>query len=189
MLELKLGNTALRLDFSFFAVLSVFFFFDTEGIGVSALCACFCHEMGHLTVMTAAGAAVREITLYGAGVRINAELSKLSYAARASVYAAGCVVNLVLYAVSCICGNVVFALVNLALAVFNLLPLGELDGAQLIKLLLQRYLPHMADRISGVLGSAAAVVCVGVLVAAGGNIGITFAVCLGYFILLMSRKT
>ena len=50
MIELKLKQTALRWDFSFFAVLAVFFIWDYSGFGFAALGICTAHELAWLVL-------------------------------------------------------------------------------------------------------------------------------------------
>ena len=72
MIELKLKRTALRWDFSFFAVLAVFFIWDYSGFGFAALGICTAHELAHLAVMRLCGMSPDSLTFYGAGIRLSA---------------------------------------------------------------------------------------------------------------------
>ena len=185
MLELRLCNTALRLDFSFFAVLSLFFFFDSTGTGQLSLCACACHELGHLAVMTAVGARVDSLTFYGAGIRIGARLDDLKSGERAAVLAAGCAVNLLLCAAALLCGSVRFAAVNLMLGAFNLLPVGALDGAQLLALATARLAQRRAGAVRACLCALSVVLCAALAALSQGGGIMPLLIC-GYFLLLMA---
>lgn len=187
MLEIKLCNTALRLDFSFFAVMALFFFFDEHGTGASALCACLCHELGHLIMMCAFGAPLRSITLYGAGIRISSELEHLTRGRKTAVLAAGCTVNLALSLASYLCGNMQFLAANAVLCVFNLLPLGELDGALLLRQATERLPPKRSDLLTSAARVCAVSLCAAAVLLAGGA-GISFLLTCTYLLLMMAKN-
>ena len=97
MIELKLKRTALRWDFSFFAVLAVFFIWDCSGFGFAALGICAAHELAHLAVMRLCGIAPDSLTFYGAGIRLSARaVESAPPGVQAAVYAAGCAMNFLL---------------------------------------------------------------------------------------------
>lgn len=167
MIELKLKRTALRWDFSFFAVLAVFFWLDKSGFGLTSLAVCAAHEMAHLAVMRRFGIVPESVTFYGAGIRISApETEFASAAVQAAVLSAGCVMNFILAAALHCAGFEEAAAVSLFTGLFNLLPLGEFDGRRLLRLaLISRMKPRNVDRtlrlcgiISGLVCAAAAVV-------------------------------
>lgn len=62
MIELKLKRTALRLDFTFVAVLALFFWLDSGGFGLITLAVCAAHEMAHLAVMLMCGIIPESVT-------------------------------------------------------------------------------------------------------------------------------
>ena len=137
MIELKLKRTALRWDFSFFAVLAVFFIWDYSGFGFAALGICTAHELAHLAVMRLCGMSPDSLTFYGAGIRLSASaVESAPPGVQAAVYAAGCAMNLLLGGVFLAAGEARIAAVSFAAGAFNLLPLGEFDGRRLLKLLL-----------------------------------------------------
>lgn len=184
MLELNIKNIVLRLDFSFFAVLSLFFFFDSGGCGICAMCAAVCHEIGHLIILCAVGARTRSITLYGAGIRIGADTELLSPSKKAAVLAAGCAVNLLLFPTALLMHSRSFAAANLALGLFNLIPIGELDGAQLYNMLCKGSAKPAA---TAVIRAACLISCAAALKAAGINIGLSFAATCIYMLLIMAK--
>ena len=149
MIELKLKQTALRWDFSFFAVLAVFFIWDYSGFGFAALGICTAHELAHLAVMRLCGMSPDSLTFYGAGIRLSASaVESAPPGVQAAVYAAGCAMNLLLGGVFLAAGEARIAAVSFAAGAFNLLPLGEFDGRRLLKLLLiSRAAPENVDTI------------------------------------------
>ena len=73
---------------------------------------------------------------------------------------------------------------------FNLLPIGELDGAGLLKIALIRFgKPENVDRILSVTGAAVSLICIAVIVFFGRGISFTLITTALYFIIVSSRKT
>lgn len=189
MIELKINKTALRLDFSFFAVVALFLMFDTTGFGITALAACAAHELAHMLVMAIFGIFAREITFYGAGIRITAPMERASERVRAAVLAAGCAANFLLAALMSSLGQPYAAAVNLFTGAFNLLPFGELDGAELLKMLLIRLCkPENVDRISRTVGAGFAALCIGAVLWLGRGVSFTLLTTALYFIIVSSRR-
>ena len=190
MIELKLSRTVFRWDFSFFAVLALFFSLDSSGFGLTALAICAAHEMAHLAVMLFCGIIPESITFYGAGIRITSpETERRPPGEQAAVYGAGCAMNFLLAAALFAAGKPYPAAVSLSCGLFNLLPVGEFDGRRLLKLLLIRLLP--AERVDAALRLCAvlsAVAASGLLFLAGGRFSPTLVLTAAY-LLYMSAKT
>ena len=156
MIELKVRKTALRLDFTFFAALAFFLLTDNTDFGITALLSCTAHELAHLLTMRLCGAEITAVTLYGAGIRIKSDnADRLSVKLQNAIYSAGCIMNLALTAVLWTANAHAAALINLFTGLFNLLPIGELDGARLLKSAVIHTFP--AERVDMVMAIAAAV--------------------------------
>lgn len=190
MIELKLKKTLLRLDFSFFAVIALFMFLDSSGFGAAALSACVLHELSHLVMMTAFGIAPEKITLYGAGIRItSAHTEKAKTNARILILSAGCAANLVAAALLFGIGEPYAAAINLFTGIFNLLPIGELDGAALFKMLLIRVCrPENVDRRMKTAGILSAVLVAAAVILSGAGVSFTLLTTAVYIIIVCSRQ-
>lgn len=190
MIELKLNKTVLRMDFSFFAVIALFLLLDDTGFGVMALSACALHELAHMLVMAAFGIFADEITFYGAGIRItSARMEFAKPTVKALILSAGCAANFVTAALSYHFGNYSAAVTGLFTGAFNLLPIGELDGAGLLKILLIRFCkPENIDRILNFTGRAFSLICLAVIVFFGRGVSFTLITTALYFIIVSSRK-
>lgn len=190
MIELKLKKTLLRLDFSFFAVIALFLFLDSSGFGLSALSACGLHELSHLAVMTAFGISPEMITFYGAGIRITS--SKTEHAgsfARILILSAGCAANFTAFALFWMNGEPAAALINLFIGIFNLLPVGELDGAALLKTLLIRICaPENVDRYMKAAGILSALTILSAVILLSGGVSFTLITTALYIIIVCSRQ-
>lgn len=148
-MEFKVGGVRYFVSFGFFAVLALYMLFDRAGVGLPALAGVALHESGHIAALHLTGAEIAALRLYPFGVQLE-KRGLLSYGREAAVYLGGVAAN----AVAILCflpftGWNLFCAVNAALALFNLLPVGRLDGGVLLELALCRCAgPVKARRIS-----------------------------------------
>ena len=118
----------------------MFIVFDTTGFAIMSLFACVIHEFGHLIVMALKGYKPTAIVLRGGGIKIGGCENSNSFA----IIVAGSVANLIVFIVLYFMISVpytnlypiMFAVINLSIGLFNLLPLGCLDGKRLLQLFL-----------------------------------------------------
>lgn len=139
-----------------------------------ALAACAFHELGHLAVIRMLGGAVRGIRLTAVGAELILT-RPLGYWQEGLSALAGPGANLLLAVLFChFSGGLTFAGLNLALALFNLLPAGRLDGGRALHCTLALLVgPEPAERAGERLNClcTAGLLAVGLLLAAfGGNI-------------------
>ena len=137
-MEFEWGGTRYSFTFGFFAVLALWLLCDRSGLGLPALGGVLVHEGGHILVMRLTGARILAMRFCAVGVRLE-KRGLLSYGRETAVYLGGVAANL-LAAGACVllCGWNGFAAANLALCIFNLLPVGRLDGRVLLGLALCR---------------------------------------------------
>lgn len=165
------GRLKVKFDFSFFAVVAFMIFIDTSGAAVLSLIACILHEGGHLLAMAVCGANPERITFYGGGIALSKSgMESLTDAKRLVILSAGCSVNL-LVAAACFAmqGNdtaAVFGAVNLIICIFNALPIGYFDGAEVLELLLTGFVSlRTAEKVKKIVGTALAlIITAGVIV-------------------------
>ncbi|GHU46120.1 hypothetical protein FACS1894120_2330 [Clostridia bacterium] len=142
MFVIKFKNIDVSADFSFFAVLAIFAFFDKSGYGFLSLGACLCHELAHIFSMLIRRERFSGIALYGCGVSI---LRRPDEWYGFVTCGAGCFANFILFVIFWFVmphGNiyaVTFALVNLYVGLYNLIPAGFLDGKTLFYRLLSLF--------------------------------------------------
>ncbi|MBR6872196.1 MAG: hypothetical protein IKN17_01675 [Ruminococcus sp.] len=160
MLELTVGKTVFRFTFSFFALIGL-----VSSVGgsiqkqvMTVLLCSLMHEGGHMTAMELFGLRPDMLTFYAGGIKLNGKQCGCGKAAYTVVLLSGCVVNLAAFALCLLLGRVgMFAAANLALGLFNLLPLRYFDGGRLYTELTGRE-PAFCIRIAviGLLGALAA---------------------------------
>lgn len=137
-----------EIRFSFFAALGFLICTDREGTLFMCLAACTLHELGHLVVMLAEKKPPSSIVFYGGGIHICGGSTSIP------AVSAGCAVNVILFIM---CYFIpfggekpkLFGVINLLIALFNLIPVGELDGKLLIDRIAARVMqPENAIRFS-----------------------------------------
>ena len=168
MIEFKIHNIALRIDFSFFAILFIYFSFDSS-TEILAISACIIHELSHLLLMAILHVPIKAILFYGAGIRISAMLDTSKCEVKSACLAAGVAANFVVSVVAFVMGEYLFSAVNLVTGMFNLLPVGEFDGAQLLKMaLLKNAKPEKVDGIMKRAGFISIGLCfIGIIIISG----------------------
>ena len=189
MVELKIRRTSLRLDFSFFAVVAIYLLLDESGFGLAALSACAMHETAHLIAMALFGVPVRQLTLYGAGIRITARLDKVKQLYKVIILSVGCVANFAAAFVFWKLGEYGAFAVNIYTGIFNLLPIGELDGAKLLKAaVVKRCRAENVDKILKISAIMTSTVCLFAVIVVGGNVSISLLTTCLYIVAVSSQK-
>lgn len=157
----------------FFLLMAWLNYCDTQALLPGALCAAAAHELGHWAAIRAMGGQVSALRLSAAGAELRLE-GTLSYEKELLCALAGPLVNLALALVEAWLGAMVFAGLNLALGVFNLLPLSMLDGGKILSCVTGLMVgPERAWQLSVALDGVFSVfllLCGSVLFGTGGNI-------------------
>lgn len=165
MVSFMLGKIRVSLDFTFFAVLCFVCIFDSGGYGILYLAACLCHEGAHLAVMAIKGQVPEEIIFSGGGICI-----KQPRDAAFAVLAAGPAINFLLFGIFCFglpqdsIYKMIFAAANLCVGVFNLLPMGDLDGKRLLnEIMIKHCSIKTAERTISILQTVTCVIWCGIV--------------------------
>ena len=119
-----------EISFLFTAFVSVMLLTDKTGALHYFLAAAVLHEAAHLAVMLSIGQKPRAVRLIPGGVNLE-ERDIATGSEEAAILLAGPFINLAAGLISS--GR--FATVNLALGLFNLLPVAGLDGGRLMELI------------------------------------------------------
>ena len=190
---ISVGKLNLKFNFSFFAVIAFLIFADTSGMAVLSLTACILHEGGHLLAMALCGIYPDKITFYGGGIAISKiGMEQMSYIRRLVILSAGCTVN---FLISSLCLAFpenemiqIFSAVNLLIGIFNALPIGYFDGAQIIEISLVRVMsPSSAAIVKKIIGAICSfVIIAGILyycIFSGKSVSISLGFAMLYLII------
>lgn len=162
MLRFHIAGLDVGVSFWFFALLSACALVQQGELMFYLLLPVAVHELGHLLMMAAVGAEVRGVQCTASGIAIQRDAGcRMSYGREFLICAAGPAVNLALAGWLHLCcfhsvRTMFLVAANVAVGVFNLLPIGDLDGGQMLKLAAARWLPAgTAHRVSRVTAFAA----------------------------------
>lgn len=145
MIEFSFRGVKVCLDFSFFAAVSLLMLCSGNNCTAYSLYACLLHESGHLAVMLLTGQTVKKLVFYGAGIKIIRPMNEMlcRFPEELTALSSGCAVNFTVYAITRLFGICEdFGMVNLAVGLFNALPISFLDGGKIIIALFYRFLPY-----------------------------------------------
>lgn len=161
----------------FFLLAAWLNYLDRSFLIPMAVLACVAHELGHYLCIRMMGGDITKLRLTAVGAEMVLR-RPLGYWQEGLSALAGPGVNLLLALVCCREGGFSFAGLNLTLALFNLMPVGRLDGGRALYCTLALLAgPDMADRTVRCLGC----LCTLALLAGGLAAGI-----LGNLTLLMT---
>lgn len=131
-------KTIISVEFSFLAVIALLGLSESSACIYMSLASCILHEIGHLLALFSFGVGVKKIVLYGAGIKIVRDFSLVENKKEAVILLSGPLMNILAFCVFYMFNGEnfkVFAVMNLATALFNLLPIKALDGGQLLFLI------------------------------------------------------
>lgn len=154
------AHRRIEVEVSFVAFLCVYYYCDPANTFFPFLTAAVLHEAGHLVVLRCLGVRVDRLCLRAQGAILFTE--PLSYRKELLAAMGGPCVNflLLLFFARRL---PIFALVNLCLLVYNLLPVYPLDGGRILRALLSLLLPTVAANIAEKVlsGTVIFLLCVG----------------------------
>lgn len=153
-MKFKFFGTEIYVSFLFCAVLCFMLAIDRTGLVIPTLFAVFIHETGHLLCMWAADCQPHAIRLIPSSVQVVRGFSPKKGGELAVTVcgpAANLVVFISLFANWYIFGSersLEFAILNLVIAIFNLMPVSGLDGGTLLIAAIARFTDiYRAERI------------------------------------------
>lgn len=181
-MKFKFLGTQIYISFLFCATLCFMIAIDRTGLIIPTLFAVLVHEVGHLLAMWAADCQPKAIRLIPTSVQIIRGFSAKKHGETAIAFC-GPMANLVLfgvlYANYTIFGNEIslnFAILNLVIAVFNLLPVSGLDGGTLLAIFLSKFTDiYKAESVVKIITVVFALVAflLGVYLASSGTVNIS----------------
>lgn len=164
----------LEITSGFLLIVAWMNYLDQQCLVPAAMVACICHEMGHYIMIRWLGGDIKCIRLTAIGAEMVLA-APLSYWQEGLSALAGPVTNLLLAMLFCRWDWALsFAGLNLVLALFNLLPIGRLDGGRALHCVLALLVGPTGAELAGKwLDGACTVILltIGMLLAgAGGNV-------------------
>ena len=190
------GMGKLKLSGGFWLLLGVLLLALSTRVLVWFALACLVHELGHAAAIRLLKGRVEEVTLTGVGAVLLPGRGRLfSYWEEVVIALAGPAASFLLALLAAAWGKrfgggdaYLLAGLSLALAVFNLIPAGPLDGGRVLRALLSRFAgPDRGERtcrtLTAALGTGLAALGLWVL-AHGGSF--TLLLCAGW---LLARRT
>lgn len=139
----------------FAAFVAAMLIIDTTGVSAIAFLSAILHEIGHLIVIISFGMPPKSINFKATGMQIiNRPDIDLSYSRDIIVCLAGPAINLFVFLIFFSIHELT-AIINLFLALFNLLPVMHLDGGRAIYCFLCKVIDqHTAEIIINILSIA-----------------------------------
>ena len=144
-MQFKLKNIKITISFTFFALIILLVIFNkNDFLYLTCIFAIF-HEFGHLFALNKFGVKISEfkISLFGANIKTES-FKKIPIKNEIIILFSGSLINftfsIVLYFINLFIKNEMFnklILINLGLAIFNLLPFYNFDGGKIIETLLK----------------------------------------------------
>lgn len=145
-MQFKIKNTEIKISFTFFALILLLIIFQkTEYLIISLASAVF-HEAGHLAALMCFKIEILEfkISIFGANIKINVK-KQINYFKDILISFSGPLVNLIISVFSYAFYNIYFkkvffdiSIVNLVLALFNLMPFNAFDGGKILQIILKQ---------------------------------------------------
>lgn len=138
----NLCGIKIEIKFLFIAAMVLLMLLDTSGVMLCAFLSSAVHELAHLTALLALKGEVTTVSFEAFGIRIT-RVDALLVWEELVVLLAGPLANLLLFLL-CVSSNLqsvsLISAVNLWIGVFNLLPVGALDGGRVASLILVKIL-------------------------------------------------
>lgn len=150
----NLFGVRVKISFMLIATVTLFSFFDREGLFLMALFSAFLHELGHIFATYFCGVEIKELSfsLIGIKMRLKKSLSLVPFSKKIMLLIAGPLVNVILAMIFLAFSLKVYALINLVTAIFNLLPAKTLDGGKiLLDILNLKLAPNTAETVSDIV--------------------------------------
>jgi len=130
-MKFKTENISVNISFYFAAVLTLSLLLDKTNISFYSILSALLHETGHMLCLFFLKAKPKEIKFGLFGMRIVRGNKTLSYKSEVITALSGPLVNIILFAVFLYPQKtLMFSAVNLALGLFNLLPVKPMDGGE-----------------------------------------------------------
>ena len=135
-MTVKLFKGEFNISFSFALMVAVLLCCDKTEMMSASLLSIFLHEIGHLVMLYALKLPPRRVNFRLCGIEIVESRLFCGYLAQLAVAASGPLINILLGLILLPFSNLPFTAImsasNIVIGVFNLLPLSQLDGGEIL---------------------------------------------------------
>lgn len=140
-MRFKINNTKFEISYLFFSVFALYLAFDATGTFLPLLLGITIHEISHLLFLRFFGCKILSVKLNLGAVSVvhSANTSKFK---KIICLLAGPLSNLIVALLFKLYNMEEFYLINLIIALYNLLPLNGLDGGSILTTILEGILPE-----------------------------------------------
>ncbi len=152
-------KTELNVSPFFFAVLTLFFLYDKNGIALPAVLISVLHETGHFLALLCVKSRPKSINLSVFGIEMEL-FENLSTAKKCFVLASGFFVNFIVAAFCFFIDRDLFGYISFFIGVFTALPLAATDGGAILKTIADDFSGRTSDMIFKILSVSFAVTAV-----------------------------
>jgi stage IV sporulation protein FB len=140
-MTLIVNDTRYKIDFTFALTVTLMVILCKDETVIISLLSSVLHEMGHLFCMYCFGQRVDRVTFGAFGIRIDRQLTRsLSYKREAVIAGGGIVVNFIIALVGVVGYYITdsffclkLTLVNIIIALFNMIPVDTLDMGRVLR--------------------------------------------------------
>ncbi len=151
-MQFKIKNIKIKISFTFFALILILIIFQKTEYLIVSLASAVLHEVGHLIALIYFKTEILEfkISIFGANIKTSTR-NQINYFKDFLISFSGPLVNLLISFFSYVIYNIYFGkiffdiyIVNLVLALFNLLPFHAFDGGKMLQIILNLKLSDSA---------------------------------------------
>lgn len=135
MVEFSIAGTRIKISFLFVCLLSLLSLWDKSGGIFLSVLFSLLHEAGHISAILLCRERIDELSFLPHGIAMKlSKTATFTTCQELFVLISGCLVNFIFILLSK--GTVQY--INLGIFLFNILPIGSLDGGRLISLIFTR---------------------------------------------------
>lgn len=196
-MQIKIKDTEIKITVSFWAILLLLVLFDKSGYIIPSILSVIVHEAAHLITMLILHCAPKQIVLIPSRVQIVRRIEpkpKNEILISFSGPLASIFFFTAFYIFYCIFHEenlLTFAVINLLYGLFNLLPVKNLDGGQILSVALKTKLPE--NRVNLIINIitlclSAVTLFFGITLLGGGGINFSLIILSVYFLLSVLIK-
>ena len=141
MIKFKLFCVNFSVSFLFISLICWIFVYDVDGIAIIYLLSSIVHEVAHILTLLIFSVRIEKISLNVFGFNIK-KAKSLSFYKEFFVLFSGCFSNFILILIFIFLKNKIAVSINGVILILNLLPIHMMDGGQILKLILDKFLSN-----------------------------------------------